>query len=88
MDMPVGRDHLPLSDLALSLCQWVSIVTRKDTAIPVDFADDLDIEVQVNLGEARKTTYFYLRALQTDGAIIYASPVFVKVRPCCVSTSG
>jgi hypothetical protein len=40
---------------------------------------ELDIELDVPLGKAATSTYFYLRALQRNGAIIYASPVFVTV---------
>jgi hypothetical protein len=35
--------------------------------------------VGVPLGEAARSTHFYLRALQRDGGIVYASPVFVDV---------
>ncbi|MDD5704385.1 MAG: hypothetical protein PHR35_00555 [Kiritimatiellae bacterium] len=39
----------------------------------------LDMETTIELPPAEKNTYFYLRALQRDGGIIYASPVFVNV---------
>ena len=41
--------------------------------------DELDIDVDVPLGEATASTHVYLRALQRDGGIIYASPIFVEV---------
>lgn len=36
-----------------------------------------DVNVSAPLGRAAGPTYFYLRALQRDGGLIYASPVFV-----------
>jgi len=38
-----------------------------------------DVAVDVPLGEAARSTHFYLRALQRNGGIVYASPVFVDV---------
>ncbi len=38
-----------------------------------------DIDKKVELGKIEIDTYFYLRAMQEDGALIYASPVFVEV---------
>ncbi len=60
--------------------QLLEIVTGNDTVIPVASPDGLDIATSACLGAAGGKTYFYLRALQTDGAIIYASPVFVKIQ--------
>ncbi len=41
--------------------------------------DSLDFDVKIPLPAASHSTYFYLRALQRDGGIIYASPVFITV---------
>ncbi len=42
-------------------------------------ADRAAQRLQIPLGPAERSTHFYLRALQRDGGIIYASPVFVQV---------
>jgi len=42
--------------------------------------DEMDIEFDVPLGRVEQSTHYYLRALQRDGGIIYASPVFVVVK--------
>jgi len=39
-----------------------------------------DIEIDVPLGKARRSTYYYLRGLLRNGGILYASPVFVEVK--------
>jgi hypothetical protein len=58
----------------------LEIVTEDDRCICVgSLGDSLDIETQVDLGMVDKNTFFYLRARQTDGALIYASPIFVTV---------
>ena len=41
--------------------------------------DELDFDLNVPLPPASHSTYFYLRALQRDGGIIYSSPVFMTV---------
>ncbi|MEM7626072.1 MAG: hypothetical protein AAF333_10630 [Planctomycetota bacterium] len=38
-----------------------------------------DLDLTISLGVATTSTYFYTRALQRDGAMIYTSPVFVRV---------
>jgi hypothetical protein len=43
--------------------------------------DALDSDVTIDLGKAAKSTYFYLRGLQRNGGIFYASPIFVTVQP-------
>jgi hypothetical protein len=58
--------------------QSVEIVSEGKTVWCGTFAD-MDLEVTVPLGRAEKSTHFYLRALQRNGGIIYASPVFVEV---------
>lgn len=40
-----------------------------------------DVDWHVPLGPAERDTHFYLRALQRDGGLIYASPVFIECRP-------
>jgi hypothetical protein len=58
----------------------VELVSEGETIWQSAFAA-LDVEQEVSLGRAYKSTYVYLRALQRDGGIIYASPVFVTVQP-------
>ena len=59
--------------------QSIEIVSEKE---PVWIAseDNLDWDTKIPLGHADHSTYFYLRALQRNGGIIYASPVFVTVK--------
>lgn len=58
----------------------VEIVGSDHRGRPVPTRHDaLDWALQVDLGCARTDTYFYLRARQINGALIYASPVFVKI---------
>ena len=42
-------------------------------------SDSLDVDWEIPLGEAARSTHFYLRALVRSGGILYASPVFVTV---------
>ena len=58
--------------------QSIEIVSEKES-VWVGSSDELDFEKVVGLGAARKNTHFYLRALQRNGGIIYASPVFVTI---------
>ena len=58
--------------------QVVEIVSETET-VWSDSADDLDVDLTVDLGPVTGSTHFYLRALQRDGGLIYASPVFVDV---------
>lgn len=57
----------------------VEIVSEGQTVWAKLF-DELDVDVTVDLGKAEKPTHFYLRALQRNGGILYASPVFVEVK--------
>jgi hypothetical protein len=41
--------------------------------------EGLDIEVTIPLGAVQKSAYYYVRAMQQDGGLIYASPVFLTV---------
>jgi hypothetical protein len=59
--------------------QSIEIISDGETKWISSFSD-LDIAVEVDLGPAEKSAYFYLRALQRDGGIIYASPVFLTVK--------
>ncbi len=56
----------------------VELISEGETVWQERFTD-MDVDVTVDLGSATKNTFFYLRAQQRDGAIIYASPVFVDV---------
>lgn len=58
--------------------QSVEIVSEGES-VWIDSFTEMDIDVEVPLGQAQTSAYFYLRALQRDGGIIYASPVFVAV---------
>lgn len=59
--------------------QSIEIVSDKK---PVWIAseNEEDFDVKIPLGPADHSTYFYLRALQRNGGIIYASPVFVTLK--------
>ena len=58
----------------------LDIVTENDLAISVDVSNgSLDIDTEIDLGMVKKDTYFYLRARQNNGALIYASPIFVTL---------
>jgi hypothetical protein len=43
--------------------------------------DALDSDLTIDLGKAGQSTYFYLRGLQRNGGMFYASPVFVTIQP-------
>jgi hypothetical protein len=38
-----------------------------------------DVDEEIPLGPATRATYFYLRARQQNGAILYSSPVYVGI---------
>lgn len=42
-------------------------------------SDAPDVERDIPLGEAARSTHFYLRVLERGGGIVYASPVFIAV---------
>jgi len=69
--------HIKLS--AEDALQTLEIISDGEIIWASSFTE-LDIEVNVPLGMAVKPTYFYLRGLQRNGGILYASPVFVTVR--------
>ncbi|MFO7870446.1 MAG: hypothetical protein R6V03_03325 [Kiritimatiellia bacterium] len=55
----------------------LELVSNGDNAVAVPYPrDSLDVETEVDLGTRSERTYVYLRVRQTDGAIVYASPVF------------
>ncbi len=58
--------------------QSLEIISEGKTVWSKSF-DMLDFEVHIPLPAAEKSTHYYLRALQRDGGIIYASPVFLHV---------
>jgi len=66
--------HIRLS--AEDALQTVEVVSEGGTVWQRSF-NEMDIELDVPLGRFEKTTHFYLRALQRNGGIMYASPVFV-----------
>jgi hypothetical protein len=59
--------------------QSIEIVSEKEP-MWVASEDNLDMDTKAPLGRADHSTHFYLRALQRNGGIIYASPVFVTVK--------
>jgi Protein of unknown function (DUF3604) len=58
--------------------QSIEIVSDK-RPVWVASEDGLDFDLQIPLGQAEHSTYFYLRALQRNGGLTYASPVFITV---------
>lgn len=70
------KAHLRLS--AEDALQTVELVSEGKTVWHRSFAE-LDIDVEFPLGVAEHSTHFYVRALQRNGGLIYASPVFVTV---------
>lgn len=58
--------------------QIVEIISEQRTVWASSFKDS-DVHVKVSLGRAKASTHFYMRALQRNGGIIYASPVFINV---------
>ncbi|MHB9031481.1 MAG: DUF3604 domain-containing protein [Anaerolineae bacterium] len=69
--------HLRLS--AEDSLKLVELVSDGEAIWRASFSE-LDIDLDIPLGPAVKNTYFYLRALQRNGGIIYASPVFISIR--------
>jgi len=77
----------------LTGAEWLHLDTPMDTqrariSLPLDALSARenianghieDVEMDISLGVAEQPTHFYLRALQRNGGIIYASPVFVAV---------
>ena len=55
------------------------IVSEKKT-IWVTSKSQLDFDVEIAIGQATHSSHLYLRALQRNGGLIYASPVFVTVK--------
>jgi len=68
--------HLRLS--AEDALQTVEIISAGRVVWQQSFVEP-DVEIEISLGTAEQSTHFYLRALQRNGGIIYASPVFVAV---------
>ena len=59
----------------------LELVTNGGETIAVPYDDQtLDLDVTVELDVPGSTAYYYLRARQKNGALIYASPVFVEMR--------
>jgi hypothetical protein len=65
--------------IAEDALQSIEIVSDK-RPVWVASEDGLDFDLKIPLGQAEHSTYFYLRALQRNGGIIYASPVFITVK--------
>ena len=66
--------HIRLS--AEDALQTVELVSEGTVVWQNSFSQK-DVEIDVPLGQLRRSTHYYLRALQRDGGIIYASPVFI-----------
>ncbi len=58
--------------------QTVEVVSAGEVVWQQSFAE-WDVDVEIPLGPACSGTYFYVRARQRDGGLIYASPVFLEV---------
>jgi hypothetical protein len=75
------EDHL-IATIRISAeepLKLLELVTSKDKSIPLKFNDkDRDINLKIDLGKAGDAPYYYLRAILKNGAIIYASPVFLN----------
>lgn len=69
--------HIRLS--AEDALQTVELVSKGAVVWQSSF-DEMDIDLDVPLGRVEQTTHYYLRALQRNGGIIYASPVFVALK--------
>jgi hypothetical protein len=69
--------HIKMS--AEDALQSIEIVSHGKT-VWVASKSDLDFETDVPLGTVTQSTYLYLRALQRNGGLIYASPVFVNIK--------
>jgi hypothetical protein len=69
--------HLRLS--AEDALQTVELVSGGEVIWQASYSE-LDIDVEIPLGTAEYSTYIYLRALQRNGGIIYASPVYITVK--------
>ncbi|MBI3986286.1 MAG: CehA/McbA family metallohydrolase [Lentisphaerae bacterium] len=70
------KAHIRLS--AEDALQTVELVSEGRTVWQQSFAEP-DIDVEIPIGVADRSTHFYLRALLRNGGLIYASPVFVTV---------
>jgi hypothetical protein len=71
--------HMELSVQApLAVLEIVATGGRVAWSAP-DLEREVDVELEADLGAADEASYYYLRARQEDGALIYASPVFVEV---------
>ena len=66
--------HIRLS--AEDALQTVELVSQGAVVWQSSFSER-DVEIDVPLGQLRRSTHYYLRALQRDGGMIYASPVFI-----------
>ncbi len=80
-ELSVAAGEELTADLRLSACdalQTAEIVSDGQTVWQESF-DSRDVEIDAPLGAADRDTHFYFRALQRDGGIIYASPVFVTL---------
>lgn len=56
----------------------LELVWNNDTSMALPFdVNALDIDTEIDLGLVNQRTYIYLRARQIDGALVYASPVFL-----------
>jgi hypothetical protein len=54
-------------------------VVSEGTPVWSGATKEMDVEMELPLGRAARSTHFYLRALEVKGGIVYASPVFVDV---------
>lgn len=58
---------------------WLMEIISEGRTVWQGRSTELDVRQEIDLGVADRETHFYFRALQRDGAIIYASPVFIDL---------
>lgn len=81
-ELAVPRGSALTASLRLSAedsLQTVELVSEGQVIWQRSFSE-LDIALDIPLGQAERNTHIYLRALQRNGGIIYASPVFISVQ--------
>ena len=58
---------------------WIMEIISEGKTVWRSRSEEWDVFEEVDLGVVQHSTHFYLRALQRNGGLIYASPVFVDV---------
>ncbi|MFZ2657779.1 MAG: DUF3604 domain-containing protein [Victivallales bacterium] len=78
-ELSVQKDELLVARILLSADDAIQVmeIISDGRAVWAGSSDELDIDLKVPLGRVAKNTHYYFRALQRNGGITYASPVFV-----------